>query len=171
MPWSQCHFPPRRSQAAPTCAVGRPPPRHGRARCRHWVAAADRLIRSRPRKRCPGGSRRRAGLRGRVKVRVGVGVRVRVRIRVRVSAHLVEVEGELGHSLRVRCLGWEGCALRVEEELEVEGDVAVASELRKVLDEQRVVVADVLRDVGDVCGEGEVLRDLPHPPSEGEGWG
>ena len=76
----------------------------------------------------------------------------------------MEVEGELGLALRVGRLGWEGRQLRVEEELEVEGDVAVASELRKVLDEQGIAVAYVLCHVGDVGGEGKVLRDLPHPP-------
>ena len=81
------------------------------------------------------------------------------------TTYLVKVEGELGLPLRVGGLWWEGGALRVKEELEVEGNVSVASELREVLDEQRVVVADVLSHAGDVGGEGQVLRDLPHPPS------
>ena len=97
----------------------------------------------------------------------GEQLRLRAGARRRVGADvellLVPVEGELRLPLRVGALAREGGELRVEEELEVEGDVAVAAELGEVLDDEVVDVADVLRDVVDVGGEGEVLRDRAHP--------
>lgn len=50
---------------------------------------------------------------------------------------LVEEKLELGLPLRVGPLVREGCALRVEEVLEVEGDVAVSAPLGEVLVELR----------------------------------
>mmetsp|Transcript_42701 Transcript_42701/g.142098 ORF Transcript_42701/g.142098 Transcript_42701/m.142098 type:complete len:709 (-) Transcript_42701:423-2549(-) len=84
-----------------------------------------------------------------------------------VAAHvkvlLVEVERELGLPLRVRRFRRETFQLWVEEQLEVEADVAEAAKLWVVLDEQVVNVADVLRHVADVGGESEVLGNGAHP--------
>ena len=66
--------------------------------------------------------------------------------------------------LRVQCLPLsksrllrESGDLRVEKELEVEGDVSVAAKLREVLDDEVIGVSDVLSHVGNVGREGEVL--------------
>ena len=76
---------------------------------------------------------------------------------------LVVEEEELRLTLRVRGLFRKRGDLRVEEEFEVEGDVAEAAELGVVFDHEVINVADILGHVVNVGREGEVLRDLAQP--------
>ena len=76
---------------------------------------------------------------------------------------VVPVEDELGVLLHPHRLGWEAADVGVEEELHVEGDVAVAAELGVVLDEQLARVGDVARRVVLVRREGQVGAHELHP--------
>mmetsp|Transcript_25421 Transcript_25421/g.80272 ORF Transcript_25421/g.80272 Transcript_25421/m.80272 type:complete len:236 (-) Transcript_25421:2462-3169(-) len=76
---------------------------------------------------------------------------------------VVVQEAELGLALRIRGLGGGGGALRIEEELEIKGDVAVAPELGEVLGDQVLRVGNIHGDVCGIGGEGEVCGDAANP--------